>query len=1567
MRPFGMILGHPYRLLSRLGSSLLGAVLVSFALAAGTPAGTLIPNQATVTFIGADSNPATAVSNPVATVVQAVCGLAVLPNGSAASPAQTVLASPGAVVYLPYLLSNTGNAPNGYSLKTAIDSAMTLPNPSILWDKDGSGRPDAGESLITNLADVPADGSMALLVEVALPESATGDLFVNLMGACAEDAAISDADNISQVIVVQGGFSTPEKIADPAPPARLYAGAEVSYSVTFTANDAPLTDVVIRDRLEPDLNNPTSYSDGLVTDPESGLSAEVEASYENRTLTWHFATLPAGMKVRLELTTTVRADAASDAVVENTACVEASSVAEACAEAVRHGLVPVELLLEKTAESNLVTVGDTLTYRLTASNPSAEVPLERLSLTDTLPESLTYLPGSAVLTLPDGGEERLEPSIERNVLTWSLPPLAPGQREEVRFEAKVTATALDLLELVNTAQLAALNASGESVARSADSVATPLDPGIFRASAVLMGRAYLDQNGDDTFDDGLDTPVGGLRLYLSNGLSTVTDAFGRYTFLDLEPGLLALKVDPTTLPPNPFAATVSEDKPGLWPVRLYPGLIVRQDIPFEAVSAETPAPEPEQPSGAEVSAQASERARDGVVILSPQDGLVIRDRDSLTVNVEAPLQGQVRLTLNGREVLARQLGERVYDEGRGRLGLEFVGLELQPGPNLIEVVGTNAEGRVLEDEITVYFAGPPARVSVTPVGKLVADSAGPLAFDIEVQDAWGKPPLDGFLTVEVEGGNPAIPDADPQGLGFQVRVVEGRAQLMLEPLPNPARIVVNVVLGHEKLEHAFIVGSNLRPWVVSGVGSVGAAYEPGAGFRFGLSGSVFARGAVFDDYLLTFGARYPLGRLGSADTAETFPIPGSSGSVFAEAGSRQGVFARLERDLSHLQYGDFVTDFYGSLFGFSRGYTGLSGHYETEAGLAVTGYAAYVATTSEVNDLDLPADGTSFYRLPDAPIEEGSLRAAIVKKDAFDERVILERLELIPGIDFTADASIGAIQLARPLPLTDERGNPYALRVSYRLPGLEAAPRRLQFGVQAAYDLGVLKPRLGVAQETRGSAFTRVVAAGAALELGALQGDLELAYGANEAAGGFGISASLGYDDGAFSAEGRYQLLERDYRSMNVRESSSTGSSFGVKAGYRLSDAFAVSASAEGKQTLEDEVYRWGVRAEALGAYQGKGTLSDDGEVLGSDPRVQFGLEHDGGLRLALGIGLRDLGGVVGLEGSVLHRQGFGETHSLTDFSLRYQLLDDLNLRLTERLEWGSSSALLVGLEGGFDNAELFGLPGRTTAIAQYELTGGLSAEAGRLRLGVTSLYPLSDAVSLEASLEQVFDLADGDETATVVATSASHQSEKEDGDLRYEARFGGGVKHLLTAGTTFAVSDDLFGGITAVYLSDTGQAARQGLTFSVAGAYRGEGFDLLGSYQAAFGNLAPEARAELSGDVRVAAPLNTGWDFRAGYLYRYLEGVGFQDMLSLGSTAYLWEGGSVTPSLRLFHDWTTGDLVLGAGLEFSQRLGCGLYGVAGYSLGGLGEPLGPGYGGPGFYLRADVVFDEEFRCTGGR
>jgi trimeric autotransporter adhesin len=255
----------------------LGAFLLSaLVLAAGTPAGTQIKNQATATYADQNGVSQTAASNEVITEVSQVCGITIVPNGTEGSPGQSQEAAPGNTVYFSYTLTNTGNGPDTYKLQLVNSSSDDFDpsSGSVYLDANGNGLVDPGEAELTSgfgsygsaTGTVAADGQIKLIVAYNIPATATDAQVtkVNLVGqsqACADNPTDGDAgdatDNWNQTTVTEDANVTATKSVTPS---SVDPGDTIIYTITGsnTGNKAAKSVVVTYDS--------TNYTGILITD-----------------------------------------------------------------------------------------------------------------------------------------------------------------------------------------------------------------------------------------------------------------------------------------------------------------------------------------------------------------------------------------------------------------------------------------------------------------------------------------------------------------------------------------------------------------------------------------------------------------------------------------------------------------------------------------------------------------------------------------------------------------------------------------------------------------------------------------------------------------------------------------------------------------------------------------------------------------------------------------------------------------------------------------------------------------------------------------------------------------------------------------------------------------------------------------------------------------------------------------------------------------------------------------------------------------------------------------------------
>ena len=161
------------RILSLLAAALvLGGAAALPVLAVGTPAGTVISNQASVAYTDANGNNLSALSNTVTTTVSQVASLTVDPNNSQG-------ADPGDILYYAHLVTNGSNGSDTIDLTAVSSQGWAL---AFFHDVNGDGNFDGGDvpltdtdgDLVPDTGVLAADGPYRILIRVTVP-AATAD------------------------------------------------------------------------------------------------------------------------------------------------------------------------------------------------------------------------------------------------------------------------------------------------------------------------------------------------------------------------------------------------------------------------------------------------------------------------------------------------------------------------------------------------------------------------------------------------------------------------------------------------------------------------------------------------------------------------------------------------------------------------------------------------------------------------------------------------------------------------------------------------------------------------------------------------------------------------------------------------------------------------------------------------------------------------------------------------------------------------------------------------------------------------------------------------------------------------------------------------------------------------------------------------------------------------------------------------------------------------------------------------------------------------------------------------
>lgn len=196
------------------------------------------------------------------------------------------------------------------------------------------------------------------------------------------------------------------------------------------------------------------------------------------------------------------------------------------------------LFLSITSNKDVVGIGDFLQYDVRVRNPGLIIAPTGLTLQVTLPPGFRYAPGTSSIDAIDVPDPVI--SGDGRTLDYVLPAIPAAALVHVRLVAEVT-TAAPLGDAVARAQ-SVIGATLEShTARNTVLVQDDL----FSGGTFILGQVAV--NGCGGTDEPLEG-VGGVRVYMENGIYAVTDDRGMYQFEGIQPGVHVVQVDTTSVP-----------------------------------------------------------------------------------------------------------------------------------------------------------------------------------------------------------------------------------------------------------------------------------------------------------------------------------------------------------------------------------------------------------------------------------------------------------------------------------------------------------------------------------------------------------------------------------------------------------------------------------------------------------------------------------------------------------------------------------------------------------------------------------------------------------------------------------------------------------------------------------------------------------------------------------------------------------------------------------------------------------------------------------------------------------
>lgn len=724
------------------------------------------------------------------------------------------------------------------------------------------------------------------------------------------------------------------------------------------------------------------------------------------------------------------------------------------------------LLLRKRAARERVEIGDFVDYTVEIKNVSGS-PAAGVTLTDTLPSGFVYVRGSTrrdSRTYPD-------PSGGRGPrLSFAIGSLPADAATAVTYRLRVTALAR---EGSATNQAQAGSAAPLPLTSNVATATVKVEGGVFSSRGFVLGRVFLDCDGNGL--PGQNEPgAAGVRVVLETGDTAITDAAGQFHFDDLRPVTHVVKLDAASLPAGAIPKATDSRHMGDGASRfvdLQNGELRRADFALHPAAGCEPVGGPATPV-ATANTVASQpvlvsleemagKIQPQTAFLLPADGAVLASAQT-PVRLVATPGSRLELRVNGVPVPGSRIGTKVEDAGRGVLAVEYVGVDLRPGANRLELAAFDAFGNQRElSTITVTVPGALARIEIAATAAPVADGRGVTPVRLRLLDAAGVPVAARTpLTLETAAGVWKTADLDPVAAGVQVFVEGGEATFPLTNPSAPGTVKVRASSGSVTAESAIAFAPALRPLLAVGVvdgildlrrlGGLQQA-SPTDNFErelrsFGddaLRGrtALFLKGKVRGDMLLTLAydsdkpAREELFRDIQPD--RYYPVYGDASSRSFEANSSDKLYVRVDKGSSYALYGDFTTTSSSTSPGtnaaqlsrYSRSLTGVKAHHEAGS-LKTEAFASQGRSRLVVEELaGIGISGP--YRLKATDIVPGSEKVELLVRDRNQPAIILSATPQTSFVDYDLDSGSGRLLFRRPVPSLDADFNPVSIRVTY--------------------------------------------------------------------------------------------------------------------------------------------------------------------------------------------------------------------------------------------------------------------------------------------------------------------------------------------------------------------------------------------------------------------------------------------------------------------------------------------------------------------------------------------------------
>jgi uncharacterized repeat protein (TIGR01451 family) len=867
------------------------------------------------------------------------------------------------------------------------------------------------------------------------------------------------------------------------------------------------------------------------------------------------------------------------------------------------------LIITKTVNKTTAAIGDMVIYTVKLEN-SGDAPVTVITVSDVMPHGISYISGSS---LTDGVNAADPQNSGGRTFAWPVAKLTVHGSITISYRAVVGPDA-QAGTGINTV-MASGKSVGKTVASNQASVKIKINEGVFTSKGTIIGRVFIDRDGDGLVKK--DTGVPDAVLYLEDGTRVITDKSGKFSISGVVAGTHVLRLDETSLPkgliPKPLSNRfmkngtsqfVNMTPSGLFKANFLIDKKYTEPLKPEA-SPETPgkttplintpdAPDAEDDNTKELPLEEKiKNMTPDLEFLSPADQTV-SGKTSIRVLVKASIDSVLTLTVNGKPVDESHIGKKMtYEKGRVVI-YEFLDVRLNIGKENIITAELRDQFNITrgKKQIRVETIGEMAAIVIhTDRNKAEADGQSKIGVTVSLVDNKGHAvPFDNAITVAATAGEILEKDADPANEGHQVMCQNGIAHFTIIAPRETGEAKINVQANNMTKSADIYFVPSLRPMFIAGVGEVVLGHGRSSGdisylkdrsfFGDGTyldgRGAFFMKGNIYKDISLT--AAYDSNKKRTdelfresdtrLDSEEKYPIYGDESKTGYEALSREKLYVKLEKDKSYILYGDYNTDLTETkLSAYTRSFNGLKLEVNTDK-FKLRSFATHTDQSQFVDILQ--GKGISgYYYLNHQQIIDGSERVTIETRDRLQSDRVLNRELKSRGSDYEIDYDLGTLLFKTAVPSHDAEGNPLYIVATYE--SAQDGNKYFIYGGRGAYKIRswLEAGATGIVEENGISNYHLF---GGDIKLN-LPGSTILKAEYARTRGLFDVSSALSPEDGEgwsldlegrpmknISLKGYYRYLSDYFSNQSATDAVRGTSKIGLEAAYEIQPTLTVKA-----------------------------------------------------------------------------------------------------------------------------------------------------------------------------------------------------------------------------------------------------------------------------------------------------------------------------------------------------------------------------------------------------------------------